>query len=557
MEFFRTVSRPHSVDLYHDKAQLRQSGIYRRYGERFRDKRIVWSGIDILDYGIFFGRVEIYRTDDNSPNIGFSVSSFSTKHFRHSPPFCQHFADIGLFQRQQDRSVFRTTQSSYRRTIDPGPAICKIGIIPGKFHLMVSIFRCQAEQFSILYIQPVYFLEIGIFTGIFSASYQINHPGGIVHMQHPFHYPFPFGQLSFHLTVIRIIEIKMAPSVTLRNPEDLVPVFQIVAIQQIIINKSRHLLPDQHLSLRVVPGDFINYIFLMSPFVIIESKRTTVIGPTDIVQAKLFFRFGKLDIYLSSFLHQKQYRSFDRQGISRFHIIDLFHFGLQLSGRRRHDGLQFPDPGGAVFTTHQFPGIRRPADKRRIVFSGGSVVAQPVPLAATYITDKQISFTDKGFFFSIGRRSSSLPILFIHTSPVAFPAAGFFFHLTDHLIFIPVVSIFHAFGHKSQLFQIVRKHNLPERHFPGFHFSSQFSRQCFSHSFLIESRLFLSFTGIHQYKISTCRSLDRIPAKMCISDPAGSDIPSKISGLILLPEPICFGIFFFQLLCTNGTTEHQ
>ena len=101
MEFFRTVSRPHSVDLYHDKAQLRQSGIYRRYGERFRDKRIVWSGIDILDYGIFFGRVEIYRTDDNSPNIGFSVSSFSTKHFRHSPPFCQHLADIGLFQRQR------------------------------------------------------------------------------------------------------------------------------------------------------------------------------------------------------------------------------------------------------------------------------------------------------------------------------------------------------------------------------------------------------------------------------------------------------------------------
>ena len=133
----------------------------------------------------------------------------------------------------------------------------------------------------------------------------------------------------------------------------------------------------------------------MSPFVIIESKRTTVIGPTDIVQAKLFFRFGKLDIYLSSFLHQKQYRSFDRQGISRFHIIDLFHFGLQLSGRRRHDGLQFPDPGGAVFTTHQFPGIRRPADKRRIVFSGGSVVAQPVLISRT---NRFPSLTKASFF---------------------------------------------------------------------------------------------------------------------------------------------------------------
>ena len=76
MKSFRSVGRSHSIDLYNNESQPRQRFVTHARTERFRYIRALRASIDVFNNRILFGWIKVFRTTDDSPNIGHSISSF-------------------------------------------------------------------------------------------------------------------------------------------------------------------------------------------------------------------------------------------------------------------------------------------------------------------------------------------------------------------------------------------------------------------------------------------------------------------------------------------------
>ena len=82
MKFFGSPSRTHSVNLNDDHTGIRDRMAVAITGsERFGDVMIVWPGIDVFDNRVFFGRIKINRPVNDSPDIGFAISTLGDKPF--------------------------------------------------------------------------------------------------------------------------------------------------------------------------------------------------------------------------------------------------------------------------------------------------------------------------------------------------------------------------------------------------------------------------------------------------------------------------------------------
>jgi len=89
----------HAVHFYYNKAQLGQVGHIGVVGsKRFRHIVTAGAGINVFYDGVFLVGIEVGRTDDDAPDVGFTVSAFGNKDLGRFPAGFFQFADVGLFQ---------------------------------------------------------------------------------------------------------------------------------------------------------------------------------------------------------------------------------------------------------------------------------------------------------------------------------------------------------------------------------------------------------------------------------------------------------------------------
>ena len=80
---------------------------------------ITRSLIDILQNGVFFVRIKIAGTNDDSPHIRFSVTTFGGEYFGSFPAFSFQTTDISRFKWHDDFSVFGIPEYGYRSFVYP------------------------------------------------------------------------------------------------------------------------------------------------------------------------------------------------------------------------------------------------------------------------------------------------------------------------------------------------------------------------------------------------------------------------------------------------------
>src|SRR4029078_13122938 len=74
VECLRAIRRSHSINLDHDEAKLSlclHSGIGT---ERFRDKRVLRTRVDVFNDWILFGSIEVCRANDDAPDVSLAIT---------------------------------------------------------------------------------------------------------------------------------------------------------------------------------------------------------------------------------------------------------------------------------------------------------------------------------------------------------------------------------------------------------------------------------------------------------------------------------------------------
>src|SRR4051812_21434627 len=98
MKGMRASCGPSSVNHDDHETKLSHRLKPQRCSECFRDKEILWSGVDMLHDRILFSRIEIGRSPDQPIKIGDAIGGLALKRFGKFPAGTLQIADIGLFE---------------------------------------------------------------------------------------------------------------------------------------------------------------------------------------------------------------------------------------------------------------------------------------------------------------------------------------------------------------------------------------------------------------------------------------------------------------------------
>ena len=102
---------------------------------------------------------------------------------------------------------------------------------------MMCILRGERIDLSGTNVHSVILLQVWIFLLIHATGFDNHRAGILIHLHHALDQPLTPGNLPFHFPRGYIIQIKVSPSVSLGDPQQLTTFFKPVAVEIAIIDK--------------------------------------------------------------------------------------------------------------------------------------------------------------------------------------------------------------------------------------------------------------------------------------------------------------------------------
>ena len=88
---FGPVRRSHAVDLHDDETEVGQRLIPTAAAESLRHKRTMRPRVNIFDDRVLLFRIEIARSANDAPDIGFAITAFRNERFGGLPAVLPEF----------------------------------------------------------------------------------------------------------------------------------------------------------------------------------------------------------------------------------------------------------------------------------------------------------------------------------------------------------------------------------------------------------------------------------------------------------------------------------
>src|SRR5690606_10675285 len=187
------------------------------------------SGINILDDGILFMRIEVRWPDNNPPDVCLPITSFSRKYLRCFPTCSQQVAVICTLQ-LHDNFSFPVPQDCRRSFIDTGIDVYKIAKVLVEKCRVVCVFLRQFTQ--VLPVEPntIIMNQVRISFLVLSASLKNNLLSRFIHVYDPAHHPVSPRDLVDYGPCLSVIAIQMVPAITFRGPDNLLSIAKVLSV---------------------------------------------------------------------------------------------------------------------------------------------------------------------------------------------------------------------------------------------------------------------------------------------------------------------------------------
>ncbi len=118
MKSLRTVAGAHAVHLDQDESHFRIRLHAATHREGFRYKAVLRPCINVFYDRIFFLRIEIQWSDNDPPDIRFTITAFGHEDFRSFPSGRYQTADVGFLKFHDCGAIRRFPEHGYRRIGD-------------------------------------------------------------------------------------------------------------------------------------------------------------------------------------------------------------------------------------------------------------------------------------------------------------------------------------------------------------------------------------------------------------------------------------------------------
>ena len=199
-------------------------GTYTHTGERIVNSLYLWSGIDIIDDRIYFGRIKVERFVHHTIQVGHSVGCLHLKQFRELITGCFQLREIAFLQ-SHDFAAVGIQQVGTRHGIHSGIVVYKETSLIVYFYLMEVIAFGELLQTAAVCLYFIEMFVIRIFVLIASVGREIDGACFFVYLQDLLHMPRSFGDAVFQIPVF-IVQVQMGPSVAFA------PLYQFLASLQ-------------------------------------------------------------------------------------------------------------------------------------------------------------------------------------------------------------------------------------------------------------------------------------------------------------------------------------
>ena len=251
---------------------------------------------------------------------------------------------------------------------------------------MVAIGIGKFGQAGAIEVDPVVVGEVGILAGVHPARLEPDLPLVLIHAVHHAHHPLALGDLVLHLAGDAVIKVKMLPAVTLRGPDDLLAVIQVVAVpapagktlgQQVVVDEGLAGLVDQRARLAGLRVHLDHAVDLVAALIVLEGEAAAILPPHRRCEVVRVGKQRLVDLRLLLRGHVEEGRKRDIQRVPRLAVKNRRVLRLKLVGGRRFDVVYLPVVPRPRVIGHQFPGIRRPRDRAQgVVVAFRAIQAQ-------------------------------------------------------------------------------------------------------------------------------------------------------------------------------------
>ena len=405
MKGLGAVRRPHPVDLDDDEAELCLCLHAGERAERSRDKGPLRAGVDVLDHRVLLVRIEVRRTDDDPPDVGFPIAALRHEHLGWLPPGGQERRSVRLLEVHDHLPITRAPQLHDGRDVHARPTVQVIPVIWGEYHHVHPVRVRERRQPRAVDVDAVVVDEVGILARIHAARVEPNLPLRGVHPVHAAHHPIPPGDLVLHFPREAVVAVQVVPPVALRHPDDFPSVIDVVAeLLPRVVEEGGHLLVDDRAGLPRLGIDLDHAVDLVSTLVVLEREGAPIVAPLDPGHVVCIREQRVVDDGLRVRRHVEQHGRVPVEHVARLVVEHGRVPGLELVVRRRRDVVHLALVARAHAVRGEVAGIRRPGDGLGVVgVPLGPVRAQQHPLSAAGRPHVHVVVSDGGFPLAIRR----------------------------------------------------------------------------------------------------------------------------------------------------------
>ena len=166
---------------------------------------------------------------NHSPDIGLPVPSLGHEPFGHGPAGdVLQPADVSFLEPGHQAAVLAAAKFMNGREINAGVVIDEIPVVGGEADVVGSVARSEANESGPVEIDAAVMDVVGVLLRIHAAGAEPDLLLFGIDAVHPAHHPFSPGDLVDQFSARGVEEIEVIPAVSLRHPDDLTTVIEVV-----------------------------------------------------------------------------------------------------------------------------------------------------------------------------------------------------------------------------------------------------------------------------------------------------------------------------------------